>query len=360
MKTAIGLMSGTSMDGIDVALIRTDGEAALERGPSREYAYSLAQRRRLEEGVTAALAENAPDDPLLSSEIAFWHVEAVRRFLADVGVEAAEVDVIGFHGHTLVHRPWKRFTLQSGDGSVIAKAFGCACVYDFRSADVAAGGQGAPLVPSYHDALARGAGLARPVAFLNIGGVANVTLLRENGPPLAFDTGPGNMLLDRWMQAHAGIPYDAGGRIASEGGIVRGWLDEQLARPWFGETGPKSLDRFDFRLPDISTFALADGARTLTRLTAEAVARAEELLPDAPHAWIVCGGGRQNDLLMGDLRDCLSAPVETAEDHGLDGGAMEAEAFAYLAVRALDGRHITWPSTTGVSEPMAGGVVAWP
>ena len=357
MKTAIGLMSGTSMDGIDVAVVRTDGRSVVERGVAREYAYTLAQRRRLEEGVAAALVGEAEDDAVLSSEIAFWHIEAVRRFMGDTG---AQPDVIGFHGHTLVHRPWKRFTLQSGDGAAIAAAFGCPCVYDFRAADVAAGGQGAPLVPAYHDALARGLNLPRPVAFLNIGGVANVTLLRDEEAPFAFDTGPGNMLLDRWMQAHAGIPFDAGGRISAEGRIVRGWLHAQLQRPFFAEPGPKSLDRFDFDLPDISTFELSDGARTMTRFTAEAVARAEGLLPEQPTAWIVCGGGRANDLLMSDLRDCLAAPVEIAEDHGLDGGAMEAEAFAYLAVRSLNDDVLTWPTTTGTAAPMSGGRIAWP
>ena len=357
--TALGTMSGTSMDGIDLAIVRTDGET-VERGPAREYPYTPAQRRMLADAVSAATG----DDPAtlrencaaLDREVTRWHAAAVERFLREVG---ASVDVIGLHGHTLAHRPHRNWTLQLGQGDALARCLGVAVVYDFRSADMAAGGQGAPLVPVYHRALAKGVAAAGPICFLNVGGVANITFVHGDDL-IAFDCGPGNMLIDRWLQDEAGVPFDQGGRIASEGRIARSYVEDVLARPFFAATGPKSLDRLDLEPPAPGSMDIADGARTLTRLTAEAVAAAVPLLPAPPATWIVCGGGRLNDLLMSDLRDVLTGTVEPAEQHGFDGGAMEAEAFGYLAVRRLRDLPTAFPETTGCREPTTGGVVALP
>lgn len=354
---ALGTMSGTSMDGIDLALVRTDGER-VERGPAREYAYTPAQRRQLAEAVAAAtgddrsaLRERFAD---LEASITHWHVEAIERFRRETG-EA--IDVVGLHGHTLTHRPQKGWTLQLGDGPALAERLGIAIVHDFRAADMARGGQGAPLVPVYHRALAAALDVETPVCFLNVGGVANVTFVSDDAL-VAFDCGPGNMLIDRWLQEGAGVPFDQGGRIASEGRVARGYVERVLTRPFFAAPGPKSLDRLDFAPPEPTEMDLSDGARTLTRLTAEAVAAAVPHLPAPPRTWIVCGGGRLNDLLLADLCDVLDGTVRVAEDCGLDGGAMEAEAFGFLAVRTLYGLDITFPDTTGVAMPSTGGRVA--
>ena len=345
------------MDGIDLAIVRTDG-LTVERGPAREYPYSVAQRRRLADAIAQATGDDR--DALfarfadLALDITDWHGEAVERFLRETG---ETIDVVGLHGHTLAHRPGRGWTLQLGEGAALAERLGVTVVHDFRSADMLAGGQGAPLVPVYHQALAAMANIAPPACFLNIGGVANLTFVGES-ELVAFDCGPGNMLIDRWLQDGAGVPFDQGGRIASEGRVSRTYIAETLSRPFFRERGAKSLDRLDFAPPPSGSMDLSDGARTLTRLTAEAVAHALPLLPAAPKTWIVCGGGRLNDLLMSDLRDVLTGAVEVAEAHGFDGGAMEAEAFGFLAVRVMRGLPTTFPDTTGCGAPTVGGVVS--
>ena len=362
---AIGLMSGTSMDGIDVAALRTDGEGLIERGPAREYAFDASQRRRLEAAIERGGRASNRDELRaeladLERDVTDWHAAAVERFERETGFAA---ELVGFHGQTVAHRPAGGWTLQLGDGARLATALGRDVAFDFRSADMARGGEGAPLVPVYHRGLAAAlfaAGEAGPIAFLNVGGVANVTVLERGAVPVAFDCGPGNMLIDRWVQREVGVPLDQGGRIASEGRIVRDYVAEMLAAPFFERTGPRSLDRLDFGLPAPGRMDPSDGARTLTRLTAEAVGRSLAALERAPRLVLVCGGGRLNDLLMADLREVLSAEVEPAEARDFDGGAMEAEAFAYLAVRAARGLASTYPSTTGARESSVAGRLVRP
>ena len=270
----------------------------------------------------------------------------VRRLIAEHDLA---VDVIGFHGHTILHRPEERRTWQIGDGALLARLTGIDVVCDFRTADIAAGGQGAPLVPLFHAGLA--AALEKPLAILNIGGVANVTWLGGDGAVLAFDTGPGNALIDDWALRHTGQPIDRDGALARHGHIDAARLAEFLAHPFFDRKPPKSLDRDDFARfadPDLSA---ADGAATLTAMTASAVARGAEHFPAAVRRWLVAGGGRHNPILMAALRQRLGVPVEPVEAVGWDGDALEAQAFAYLAVRSLDGAPLSLPSTTGVERP---------
>ena len=273
------------------------------------------------------------------------HIRAVRRLLAETG--ARSVRAIGFHGHTLAHRPEDRFTLQVGDAGRLARETGIPVVADFRSADVAAGGQGAPLAPVYHRA--RLAGEPGPVAVLNIGGVANVTWIGRDGEMLAFDTGPGNALLDDWCRRHTGAPMDEDGRLAARGRIDRGVLEELLNHRYFSATPPKSLDRLSFSSVPAERLSPADGAATLAAFTAEAVARAP--LPEPPRRWIVSGGGRRNPVLMA----ALPGPAEPAETLGWNGDALEAEAFAYLAARRLKNLPSSFPGTTGCPAPMTAG-----
>ena len=354
MLTALGLMSGTSMDGIDVALLRTDGADAVERGPFLFVPYPDSLRRRIERGLEDARrierrSERPGDLAALEREVTDRHASAVEAFLAANGMATAEIDLVGFHGQTVLHRPERSLTVQIGEAGGLARALGLRVVADMRQLDVEAGGQGAPLVPVYHRALARAhADLAGQacVAFLNIGGISNVTLV---GRALtAFDSGPGNALIDQWMRREAGLPFDDGGRIAGEGAADEAFVARMLDRPFFREPGPKSLDRNDFALPDDWRPELADGARTLARLTAEAVAAHLPLLPERPDSWVVSGGGARNAAIMADLARVLApARVVSAAALGLSEEAMEAEAWAYLAVRVARGLPISEPGTTG-------------
>lgn len=371
LTRAIGLMSGTSMDGIDVALVDTDGEGVVARGPARVYPLDAAFRERLEAALTTAKEirhrDERPGD-LADLEVAITdrHVEAVRAFLREFDLDRASIDVIGFHGQTVLHRPSEGLTVQLGDGPRLAKALGMPVVYDMRAADMAAGGQGAPLVPAYHAALAGalGPGLRTlPVVFVNIGGISNVTYIDQGRDPIAFDSGPGNALLDQWVAREAGIPFDQNGAIASEGGVLAGLAERYLASDFFLRAPPKSLDRLDFLPPPPGSGTLEDVARTLCFVAAEAILKSADHLPKSPRFWIVCGGGRRHPAIMHDLREGAirrGARVMTAEEAGFNGDAMEAEAWAYLAVRSLRHLPLTWPATTGCLEPTRGGRLAMP
>lgn len=371
--TAIGMMSGTSMDGIDVALIRTDGDRFVERGLFRAYAYPAAFRKQLELANKLARSIKDRDDRPgkladIETELTERHAQAISDFLKFSDVDHKSVDCIGFHGQTLLHRPEEALTVQIGSGQVLADRAGIPVVSDMRANDMRNGGQGAPLVPVYHRALASQLVDAEkanaPIAFVNIGGIANITWVGADSQLIAFDTGPGNALIDQWMQQVAGIPFDDGGRIGSEGGIIRTIADRYMASDYFAHPAPKSLDRADFPALDPHEAELADGARTLANVTAESIVRACDHLPEPPSAWIVCGGGRRNQMIMRDLKEAVAkignAKVIGSEELGLNGDAMEAEAWGYLAVRSLKGLALTFPGTTGCREPITGGILASP
>lgn len=360
----LGLMSGTSMDGIDVALIETDGEDLLHRGPSLTFPYNLEQRAALTEALLHARRitrrEERPgrlaETERLLTEL---HAAAVSAFLRKQGIDRAGIDAIGFHGHTVLHRPDRRLTVQIGDGTLLASLTGLRVVHDLRAADVAAGGQGAPLVPVYHRALVAKVP-QRPLVVLNIGGVANVTWIGPDGRLIAFDTGPGNALIDDWMTKRTGERCDLDGAAAGNGKVSDVLLAELLGDPYFSQVPPKSLDRNAFNLRRIEGLSIEDGAATLAAFTAASIAKSREHFPEEPQLWIVCGGGRKNKTLMSLIAGLVENAVVPCEGAGLDGDAIEAEAWAYLAARSLRGLAITFPGTTGVGAPCTGGVVAEP
>ncbi len=355
--TALGLMSGTSMDGMDAAIVRTDGERVGDLGPAATSVYDTAFHLRLQGELLRAYLDNEPKAETVR-DLTLRHAEAVRRLLDDHGLATSDVDVIGFHGHTVLHRPGNQLTRQIGDGALLARATGIPVVSDFRSRDVAAGGQGAPFAPLFHAALATD--LEKPLAVLNIGGIANVTWIGEDGSLIAFDTGPGNALIDDWTRRTTRRPMDEGGRLAARGQVDALVLATLLRHPYFRLPPPKSLDRSDFHRDAVKGLSPADGAATLTGLTAGAVARAVEFLPTPPRRWLVCGGGRHNASLMAALDQALEAPVDSVESVGWRGDVLEAQAFAFLAVRSLYGLPLSLPSTTGVPEPTTGGVLHRP
>jgi anhydro-N-acetylmuramic acid kinase len=363
---AIGLMSGTSQDGVDIALIDTDGEKISHFGATACRPYTKAERTLLRSATAAAanLTErNARPGVVAAAEdlVNDAHVEVVQSFLDSNGLQPANLAAVGFHGQTLLHRPERRLTVQIGDGRVLAERLGIPVVYDFRAADVAAGGQGAPLAPIFHQALVRRLGAEPPVAVLNVGGVANVTYT-DGDQLIACDTGPGNALLDDFLRLQTGQPLDVDGRHAAAGRVNADMVARLLQHPFFDLPPPKSLDRNDFRQwagDALDGIDVDDGAATLTALTAVSVAAIVPLLPRAPRTWIVAGGGARNPTLMRMLAEQLApAKVETAHAAGWSVDSLEAQAFAYLAVRSLRGLPITFPSTTGAPHPLSGGVLA--
>lgn len=372
---AIGLMSGTSLDGVDVALIETDGEAvrvtrghnghAAPLGPTGYRAYSDEDRALLGRALAdaAGLRERSARPgclPEAEALITRRHAEAVEAFLAENGLAPADIALVGFHGQTVIHRPGEGLTVQIGDGPSLAHRLGIPVVHDLRAADVAAGGQGAPLVPVFHRALARACGFDGALAVLNIGGVANVTLIGADDGLLAFDTGPGNALLDDWMRERAGAEADFGGSTAAAGRPDEALLAWLLTHPYFIRRPPKSLDRNWFSHRIAGHLSTEDGAATLTAFTVRAILRALDFAETVPPRWIVAGGGAKNAEMLRLLRHHLRAEVTVADDLGWSSSHLEAQAFAYLAARSARGLPLTLPTTTGVARATTGGVTAHP
>ncbi len=353
--TVIGLMSGTSMDGIDAAVVRTDGVDLVEVGAALTVPYRTAVRQRLRRLVMDQ-GRDAKEARGVERELTLAHAEAVNQLLAATGISARTVDLIGFHGHTLLHTPALKSTWQIGDAPLLAQRTGIPVVHQFRVADIAAGGQGAPLVPLYH--AARAAQLEKPIAVLNIGGVANVTWLGADGAIVAFDCGPGNALIDDFIHGRTGRPYDAAGTLSLSGTVNQQLLALLLDNPYFAAPPPKSLDRNAFDIGIVGDLSTQDGAATLAAFTVRAAVDAI-LRIGTPRQLLVCGGGRLNRGIMTRLAELLPevtvAPVESV---GWRGDALEAEAFAYLAVRSVKGLPLTLPTTTGVPEPITGGKLA--
>jgi anhydro-N-acetylmuramic acid kinase len=361
---AIGAMTGTSMDAIDLAYLETDGLQTLKFGPSASYPFSDEDRALLRRAVAAAPSLRRRDErpaPLAEAEylITGRHVQVIQTFLRQFGLDAASVDLVGFHGQTVLHRPEQGLTVQLGDGRLLARRIGIDVAYDLRAADIAAGGQGAPLVPVYHRALAEASGVATPLLFVNIGGVANMTFVEANADPIACDAGPGNALIDDLMFAHTGRAMDEDGACALEGKVDEAALAALMDHPYFAQKPPKSLDRNAFSAGPVEGLSLPNAAATLTAFTASAILAHLAFLPAPPRLIVVCGGGAHNPALMQALAKRAPCPVRRAEDFGWESQAIEAQAFAFLGVRSVRGLPLTFPTTTGVPEPTTGGALAW-
>ena len=366
MLTTLGLMSGTSLDGVDVAMIETDGKQVKSFGPSGYRAYTERERTLLRAALTEAVhlpQRDARPGVLREAEdaVTVAHAEAVAAFVANNRMAFEDIDIVGFHGQTVLHRPERRLTVQIGDASALAKAIHIPVMHDFRAADVAAGGQGAPFVPVYHRALTQSLDREGPIAVVNIGGVSNITYIDGNDALIACDTGPGNALLDDFMFCTMRQAFDCEGRLAAQGFADDAWVARALELPFFSLAPPKSLDRNDFAALKLGQMQPADGAATLTAFTAAAIARIVPLLPKPPKSWIVAGGGARNLTMVRMLRERLEpATVEAAETLGWASDAIEAQAFGFLAARGLKGLPLSYPATTGVPIPMTGGVIARP
>lgn len=365
----VGLMSGTSLDGVDGALLETNGNRILGFGPTCDRPYTAHERTILEDAVEAALIWRFQGErPSIFAEaevvLEAVHGEVVEEVCQAAGLLPSELDGVGFHGQTVVHEaptpegPGR--TCQIGSGQRLAERLGCRVAYDFRSHDMREGGQGAPLAPIYHRALVEAAGLEMPIAVLNLGGVGNITLIEADGSLTAFDTGPANGLIDAFVQARQGLAHDMDGALAAQGRFHEAAMAELLDHPHFTTPGPKSLDRWDFSLEPVANLSDEDGAATLTGFTARAVALGLDHIATRPSRIIACGGGRKNKTMMALIEAACGIPVMSAESVGWRGDMIEAEAFAYLAARTFMALPISFPGTTGVMEPLTGGEVAFP
>lgn len=366
MMRILGLMSGTSLDGVDAALIETDGERVRRTGLFAARPYAPAERALLRRALRDAANltdREARPDCLREAEalVTQAHARAVKDWARQHGERLDDIDCIGFHGQTVLHRPDLRLTIQIGDGPGLARLTGRPVIHDLRAADMVAGGQGAPLVPVYHRALAMmRPDLPMPLVIANIGGVSNITFIDGAREPVACDTGPGNALIDDLMLERTSEPLDRDGATAATGRVDDAVLDRLMAHPFFARKPPKSLDRNAFDRSPVAALSTPDAAATLTAFTARTLAGIARHLPGEPQAWVICGGGARNPTLLDHLRRATNRPVLTADELGWSGEAMEAEAFAFLAARHLLKLPISFPGTTGVAMPVTGGRLARP
>ena len=360
---AAGFMSGTSIDAVDAALILTDGVNVLDFGPVAERKYAPDEREVLKIAVQAARDWNWEGPPPVEafeaakSVLTLTHHETWERLLTDW--KGPVPAIAGVHGQTVLHRaplPDRTgATLQLIEPTAMRRALGVPLAFDFRSHDVQQGGHGAPLAPAYHAALLKRLSAGSSAAVLNLGGVANITYRKRDGSLFAFDTGPANGPIDEWVEGHGAGTHDVGGALAGAGRVHEGALIQWLSHPWFDAPPPKSLDRFDFNASLARGLSLEDGAATLTAFSAASVAYALQAFDDPPSHLIVCGGGRHNPRLVSELKNRCACAVMTAEDVGWLGDSIEAQAFAFLAVRTRRRLPISWPGTTSVKKPLAGG-----
>lgn len=353
------MMSGTSFDGIDAALIKTDGVKINALGDSHMSSYSDGLRKKIRLLMNKKHSIRMMMD--VENEIAIEHARVVHHLLKKANLKPEDVDLIGFHGQTIYHNPVKRKTLQIGNAALLAELTGINVVSDFRSRDVAAGGEGAPLVPFYHQAICKT--FKKPVAVVNIGGVANVTYIDQEYL-LAFDTGPGGALLDDWVYERTKHNYDDDGKIARKGVPHEAILDAFMRKKFFNEKPPKSLDRNKFKamLKTLNHLSTEDGAATLTYLTSRSIYEARKFFPKKPHKWILCGGGSHNSLLVDILSKQYGLEVIKIDEVKVAGktilaGFVEAQAFGFLAARSYYNLPLTTPTTTGVKREVSGGAL---
>lgn len=347
---AIGLMSGTAMDGIDAAMIETDGYNHTKSIGFMSVDHDPNLREKLKSQLN--MIDFNRD---IEREFTLAQIRVIQDLLNDTGFQSGDIDVIGFHGQSVHHDPDKAITVQMGDGQLLTNETDIDVVYDFRSNDMKHGGQGAPLMPIYHRVLTQSANINLPIAIVNIGGVGNITWISDDDM-IAFDTGPGNAMIDDWMMTNTGNTYDAYGQMAGMGKIYQTRIDQFLAHDYFQKPYPKSLDRNDFERYSVYGLSVEDGVATLTSMTAQSIALGISQCPKSPKAIYVTGGGRHNEYMMNQIETLTGVKTKSTDALGWNGDAMEAEGFAYMAVRSLLGEPISYPNTTGCDKQVTGGV----
>ena len=363
--TAIGLNSGAALDGVSAALLRTNGEDVIEVGSSRFFPYDRDMKIALRRAEKAALEhrDGAADIGKASKDVTDFHVVAVDEFLNAAGLKRTAIDIVGFHGHTIFHRP-KRTpesagrTWQIGDGRVLAEETKIDVVNGFRDADISAGGEGGPIASIYFAALAKSLEPDGAVGVIDLGRISSVTYVPKTDSPLdilAFDAGPGAALIDEWVALKTGEPMDFDGELARSGKVHSDILRMMLLNPYVRRKPPKALEKSDFKIEAVLNLSVADGAATLTALTAACIRASLPHLPAAPNDWIIVGGARRNLALTDAIGMALDADIHTAESLGWRGDDLDAQAVAYLAVRSLRKLPLTYPRTTRTPRPTLGG-----
>ena len=354
---AIGCMSGTAMDGIDIALIETDGYEYIRPIGFISESHDSAFREKLRSCLNKTSRDSLTET--IEKEFTLRHIPLIKKLMCNLNVSSQDIDIIGFHGQTIHHNPNEKITIQLGDGQLLSQEIGVPVSYDFRQADIQSGGQGAPLLPIYHKALSVNAGIDLPTAIVNIGGVGNITWIDYDGM-IAFDTGPGNAMIDDWVKSQTDNLYDEGGKYAANGTIDKDIVKQFTSSDYFLKKYPKSLDRNDFHESSVDGMTLENGAATLTEMTIQSIALAISQCPTPPKSIYISGGGRHNSTIISRLSDAIGITVKPSDTLGWNGDSLEAEGFAYMAVRRVLNEPISFPTTTGCPSPMVGGIIAKP
>jgi anhydro-N-acetylmuramic acid kinase len=360
--TAIGLMSGTSSDGIDASIIRSNGEDKLSLIGDYFYPYDKNTRfriRKLKEKIkkTLDLETNKNEIVNLEKVITVLHSKVIDLVLEKLKINKSEINLVGFHGHTIFHSFYDKKTKQLGDGKALSKLSGLNVIYNFRENDLKNGGQGAPLVPIYHKLLQKKLQLKIPVIFVNIGGVSNLTYLDKGDEMISFDSGPGNCLIDRLIQLKSNdkIQFDKNGEIAFKGSVDRNVLDDYLSDPYYNLSPPKSLDVNDFNLNAVRDLSVENSITTLSELTSLTIVNSFNFFTKKPQEIIVCGGGRKNKYIHEHIKKISNISTHNIDEYKINGDFVESQAFAYLAIRSFFKKPISYTKTTGVLKPMTGG-----
>ena len=360
--TSIGLMSGTSSDGIDASIIKSDGENKVHFIGNHFLPYEKRVKskiRNLKEKINLILdlKKNILEIDDLEKEITLLHAGIVNLIIEKFELNKSEIDLIGFHGHTIFHNFKDKKTKQIGDARLLSQLTGLNVVYNFRKNDIKNGGQGAPLVPIFHKLLQIKLKLKRPLVFLNIGGISNLTHLNKDKKITSFDSGPGNFLIDKILQLKSNdkIQFDKEGMIAFTGNVDKNILDSYLSDPYYKSLPPKSLDVNDFNLGLLMSLNLKDSVATLSELTSLTIINALNFFSSKPVQIILCGGGRKNKYISERIKKLSNIATNNIDTYKINGDFIESQAFAYLAIRSFLKKPISFPGTTGVVKPTTGG-----
>jgi len=357
---SLGLMSGTSVDGIDASIIKSDGEQFLEIVDNLYLKYGKELRLKLKSVIDSCSSKD--DFKKLSNNIkeiekkmTLEHARACELIIEKN--KKIKIDIIGFHGQTVIHKPYEGYSLQIGDSKLLSKQMGKTVVSNFRENDILNGGQGAPLTPIYHKLILSKIKSSHPSVIINIGGISNITYLEDKNKIISFDSGPGGYLIDKWVKKHSSFEFDDKGLIAESGKLNENILGEILNNSYYKKNPPKSLDVKDFNLSDLNKLSFEDGCATLSMLTAKTICMAINNLKEKPNKILISGGGRKNSFIIKNIKNIAKSPVYLIDEFNFNGDFIESQAFAFLAIRSYMKKFITFPDTTGVSKPCLGGMI---
>jgi len=357
---SLGLMSGTSMDGVDASIIKSDGEKFIEIIDDFYLKYDDQIKLKLKRIIDLCSSKDqffkiSKDIQDIEKKITLYHVRACKLIIKKN--KNIRLDLIGFHGQTILHKPKKGYSIQIGDSQLLSKLTNTSVISNFRENDISNGGQGAPLAPIYHKLILNKIKATLPSAIINIGGISNITYFENDNKLVGFDTGPGNYLIDKWVQSQKNIQFDKDGLIAKSGKVSEKLLKKILSNRYYKKKPPKSLDVKDFNFKNFNKISLEDGAATLSMLTVKSIGNAINNFAKYPNKILLSGGGRKNKFITNNIKKILKCPVCLIDDYNFNGDFIESQTFAFLAIRSYLKKNITYPTTTGVKNPSSGGLL---